>query len=212
MSSNVIQIKTNIVVNFLLTFALLLVVLHQWVGWEAKGHETKNKSLEIDKNKCLKQLNVAGNEWAAHPRTKCHTLYLRDVYVKDELAKPFDFSIPPSSKYITARKGIECGTNGFWIRYENKCIKTFAPVSDQKILKELMRAVGFGKYMPYSLIPPDLTVGHRLVFFSDSCAVDKTGGILKCAVHKQRDVERYILYRISPQLIPYPSYEADLGC
>ena len=91
--------RNSIIVNFFLTFAFLLILLHQWIGWEAEGHELKNKSLEFNKENCLKQLNVDGRK-RIHPDTLCHKLYLRDADKKDEPAKPFNFCIPLYSKYL----------------------------------------------------------------------------------------------------------------
>ena len=180
--------RNSIIVNFLLAFVFLLVLLHQWVGWRAEGYDLKN---DTEKHKCLRQMNVDGRKKKAHQNTKCHELYLRD-----EPAKPFAFCIPLDSKYLIVEKGIKCETSGFWIRDELKCTATFAPIADE-VLMNFMRVVGFAKNKLFPVISKGFAVGHRLVFYSDSCVLEKKGKTLKCAFHQKNDVERYDMSPLS---------------
>ena len=205
----VIKMRNNIVVNLLLAFVFLLILLHQWIGWRAEGLVLKNESLQLEfvRNKCLKQMDVDARRRTAHPDTQCYKFYLG--------AKPFDLCIPPWTKYLTAEMGIKCGTNGFWIDDRRLCMQTLVPVADETVLKSCMRAVGFDEFMLFPIDdedPPDQNYGHRLVFFSDSCVVDRRGKILKCALHQKGDVEKYVLYRLNSQMIPNPLYDANAGC
>ena len=193
--------KNQIVVNFLLTFAFLVVLLHQWVGWRAEGHKLGNKASKLfDKGKCLKTLKRR----TAHTKTHCHKLYLRNM--KGESTASSGFCIPPFTKYLIVERGIECGMYGFWIRDRKKCLNTFTPDIDEGTLKSFMRAVGYAKFIQFSVISD-----HRLVFFSDTCIFHKRGKMIKCGMNKKIDAEKYI-YRLSPQMIPYPLYDADAGC
>ena len=88
----------------------------------------------------------------------------------------------------------------------------FAPVSDEKTVINFMKIVGFGKFMPFLLNPPALNIGHRLMFFKDSCLLKKKGKILQCAVNEKGDAEGYISYRISPHLIIYPLSVVNSDC
>ena len=186
----------------------MLAMLFQWFGFPTEGYEFgSNESLKFRKEKCLTQLNAYGKKKMMEiPDTICHKLYLRDV--KGEPTHPFDFCIPPFSKYLVAEKGIACGVVGFWIRDRNRCMKTFAPGADEKVLKNFMRAVGFLQWMPFSVIPPGISVRFRLVFISDSCVLDKKGKILKCEMNPQ-GIPQEKIYPLSHYYIPNPLYEMN---
>ena len=169
----------------------------------------KNESMPFDKEKCLKQLNANAK------KGKCHKLSLRD----DSNDEPgnikglFDFCIPPfTTKYLTAEWGRACGKNQFWIRDRTGCLKTLVPVSNEKILQNVMKAVGFSQFVPFVLVQKGRALRYRLVFFSDSCEVDKKRKILECEMDEKGDVD---IYHLAPQLnelIPHPLYVKHAGC
>ena len=198
--------RNNIIVNFLLACVFVTVLLHQWVGWKAEGHEIKNESLAFEKTKCLAQLNAYGKR-RTPANTPCHKLYLRDSQ-GEPTADLFEFCIPPSTNYLTAEMGRACGMERFWIRDRKGCMKTFAPIDDEKVLRNLMTTVGFAECVPFVLVQNGRVLRYRLVFFSDSCVVDKKGKILKC---ENEDVDPDI-YPLSPELIPRLLYVKHSGC
>ena len=201
--------RNNIVVIFLLSFVFLFALLHQWVGWKTESHEIKIESLELfDKSKCLRQLNVNVKKKTSVPDTQCHQLFL----MADQ-AKTFNFCIPLDSKYLVVEKGIKCATRGFWIHDRKGCTKGFAPIADERILKRFMRRIGFAKFMLFFLLSSVGSFGPRLVFFADSCVLDKKGmhKALKCAINPKGDVKKYE-YRISLNLISYPLSAVYSGC
>ena len=192
-------------VSLLMTLIFMLGLWNQWDGWKADGYEINNQSdiseKLFDKDRCLTVLKRA----TADAKISYHQMYLKDL--KGEPTASFEFCMPLSTTYLVVESGIECGTYGFWINDRKKCVKQFTTVADEKTLKRFMRAVGYAKFVPFSIMTDD----DRLVFFSDSCILDKKGKILKCGMHPKGDPEAYI-QRLSSQMIPQPLYEADAGC
>ena len=200
--------KNNIIVNILLAFVFLLILLHQWIGWKAEGHEAiKNKSRLFDKKKCLKQLNADRN-MKTHPDIPCHKLYLNDFDLRGEPiagqpSESFDFCIPPFTNYTTVEMVSACGLDGFWTRDQKGCIQTFTPGTDEEVLKEFMKAVGFAQFVHFDKVPWGISLKDGFVFFSDACMLDKKRRKLKCGLD---------IYHLSPQLVPHPLYVKGFGC
>ena len=186
--------RNSIIVNFLLTLVFMLVVLHQWIGWKADGHEVKNESLAFDKEKCLIQLNANGKK-RNHPGTPCHKFYLRDD-LEDKPTAWIGFCISPFTKYLTLEMGQACGMEGFWIHHQNECVQTFVPVpvSDEVILKIVMREIGFAQFVPFAKVPRASAPRRAFLFFRDTCTFDKKGRALKC---RTAEKDEYV-YPLSP--------------
>ena len=167
--------------------------------------EPKNEASAFDKYKCLSQLNVDEKpKMRAHWDKQCSSFPLKDEVTGMKKAT-FDFCTPFLAKYVIAERANECGQDGYWISDPRGCMRQFAPAIDEDYLKGFMVFVGFSESRPAG------KGDSNLVFFSDTCKMNKETKKLDCGL-RRKDDSIQLSFHLTPNLIPYPLYDVKSQC